>query len=174
MNLTTVHKTGVYIIVTLTGMVVAALAAYYILVEFVYPIKGPDIIPRESFSGIAQARGVILSIEHDSQSIATTTKVTIDTNSGEPMQVLIPININLDCVAINVVDPAGLMVGDTIDVKGADIGNGVIFPCAEVEHHLVKVGSAQPVVVEEISVASSTASTTQEDLGIQAETVESN
>jgi hypothetical protein len=145
--------------VTLVGMVVAALAAYYILVEFIYPLKSPDIMPVESFSGISQARGLVVAIKRDSQSVSTTTVVTIAIDSGEERQVRIPLNPSLDCVAPNIADPASLIVGDTIDVKGADVGDE-IFPCQEPGHHMVRVMMAVPAVTEEIVVASSTASTT--------------
>ena len=161
MSLATVHKVGIYTTVTLVGMVVAALAAYYILVEFIYPLKSPDIMPEESFSGISQARGLIVAIERDSQSVSTTTIVTIVNDAGEERRVRVPLNPSLDCLAPNIADPAGLIVGDTIDVRGADVGNE-IFPCQEPEHHMVRVIASIPTVIEEIIVASSSASTTDE------------
>ena len=161
MSLETVNKVGIYAMVTLVGMVVAALSAYYILVEFIYPLKSPDIMPADSFSGISQARGLIVAIERDSQSVSTTTIVVIVNDVGEERRVRVPLNPSLDCVAPNIADPAGLIVGDTIDVRGADVGNE-IFPCKEPEHHMVRVISAIPAVTEEIIVASSTASTTKE------------
>lgn len=151
--------------VTLIGMVVAALAAYYILVTFIYPLKSPDIMPEESFSGITQAHGVIVAVDRDSVVLGTTTMLTIATDNGEQKRVRIPQNPGNGCLSTNIVDPAGLVAGDVIDVKGAD-SNGEIFPCQETEHHVVRVMTAVPKVIEEVVTASSTSSTTQDSAEI--------
>jgi hypothetical protein len=173
MSLATIHKTGLYAIVTLIGIVVAVLAAYYVLVEFVYPLKSADIAPVESFSGITQARGTIIAIARDSESVGTTTLVTIIAAGDEHLRVRIPHNPSVQCRLLNTVDPAGLAVGDTLDVKGAVDDTGDIVPCKEPEHHVVLVASATPEVVEEVVVASSTASTTLESIDSVEMTTES-
>lgn len=56
MSLATINKIGLYAMVILVGMVVAALAAYYILVEFIYPLKSPDVAPDESYRTDSQVK----------------------------------------------------------------------------------------------------------------------
>ncbi len=171
MSLAAIHRVGLYTIVTLVGMVTAALAAYYILVEFIYPLKSQDTVLVESFRDITQARGVIVAIEQDDFSVSTTTILTITTDGGEQKRVRIPLQPNVDCLATNVIDPAALAVGDVIDVKGVD-SDGDIFPCREPEHHVVRVVAAMSEVTEEVSAATSTAPTTQESADTTSETIE--
>ncbi len=173
MSLKAIHLAGLYATVTLVGMVVAALAAYYILVEFIYPLKSRDMVLAESFSDITQARGVIVTIEQDSLSVSTSTILIINTDGGEEKRVRIPLQPNVGCLATNIVDPASLFVGDIIDVKGVD-SDGDIFPCREPEHHVVKVVAAVPLVIEEVTLASSTASTTKEATDTTSEIIEPN
>ncbi len=47
-----IHTIALYILVTLTGMVVATFAAYYILNEFVYPGKLQQLDTRGASSDI--------------------------------------------------------------------------------------------------------------------------
>lgn len=153
--------------VTLVGMVVAVLAAYYVLAQFVFPLKSPDIIPLESFQGITQARGVITTIERDSLAVSTTTVVTLVTTAGEQKRVVVPLYPGASCLTTNIFDPINLSIGDTIDVKGATQDNGDIFPCGESEHHVVLVERTIPVVIEEEIVATTTASTTEASIDVE-------
>ncbi len=167
MSLSSVNRVGTYVMVTLVGMVVAVLAAYYVLAQFVFPLKTPDIVPMESFQGITQARGIITSIERDSLSVSTTTVVTLVTNAGEQKRVLVPLYPGAHCSTTNIFDPINLSIGDTIDVKGTTQNNGDIFPCGESEHHVVLVERNIPIVVEEEVVASTTASTTEANIDVE-------
>jgi hypothetical protein len=55
MNLANINRYGTYAIVILLGMAVAAMAAYYVLVEFIYPAKTSESTPVESFTETSAA-----------------------------------------------------------------------------------------------------------------------
>jgi hypothetical protein len=70
MNITTIHRFGTYAMVILVGMTVAAMAAYYVLVEFIYPNKITDIAP----------------VESRTETQATTTEESMDVGQNEPFK----------------------------------------------------------------------------------------
>jgi hypothetical protein len=161
MSLASINRIGKHVLISLVGMVVAVLAAYYILEEFIYPFKNPHLQSRELFQGIAQVRGTVTSIEHDDEAIGTTTVVFVTLGDTITKRIIVPHNPAVNCLSTNIFDPASLLVGDVVDIKGAAQADGGVFPCAETEHHAVKVVTAVPVEPEiETLAASSTATTT--------------
>ncbi|MEY2665775.1 MAG: hypothetical protein RLZZ480_880 [Candidatus Parcubacteria bacterium] len=158
MNIAKIQTFIAYAVVVLIGMVLATVAAYYVLEEIVFPMKQQSKPPQESFESITQMRGMVSLVEQGGES-AGFVAVLLSSTGGEMRKVLVPRSTN-ECKSTEIINPVTISVGDVLDIIGESLENGDVLPCHEREHHVIKV--VPPVrVVPQATTSTTSASSTQ-------------
>ena len=115
-------KIATYVLIILTGMMVASLAAYVLLTTFGFSAKrlSGEQLPSAS---AAMVTGVVTAITHE----ASSTIFTLKTDTGTTT-VLVKGN-STDCPAVqNIVDVSAVAEGDTLSARGSKSSEGIV-PC---------------------------------------------
>jgi hypothetical protein len=148
-------KIFTYALIVLTGMMVAVLAAYYLVTSFGYTaIQAPSAPLPESTSVLVG--GVVSAI---ATSTGTTT-FTITTTNGETKTVVSPQNKTQCPAARDMVDAQKVAVSDELLARGEVLADGAIAPCHDAGHYLKVIKVASPAPTAVATSTSSVVSTT--------------
>jgi hypothetical protein len=154
-------KIFTYSLVILTGMMVAALAAYYLVTTLGYTkkqVQGATLPPVTS-----------VLVDGTVQTIATTTSTTtftIITAAGETKTIVSPHDKTHCEATINMVDVQKIAVTDEVAARGEVLADGSVAPCHDVNHYLkvikaaLIVPAASSTPIKEIATTTATTSTT--------------
>ena len=119
-------------IIVLTGIIMAVAAAFFLLDQFIYPHKMPDIAPAAPSVTVVPdttITGIISKVTTDEMVPQQKALVTIQTTTGETKDVVLPADSNAECVAKVAVSVEQLTIGATVLVSGEETSNGTIEPC---------------------------------------------
>lgn len=143
-------------LIVLTGMMVAALAAYFFLTTLGYTknhVQELTLPPATS----ALLNGIVESINLGEASSTDRTTFTIKTAAGEIKKIDVLVEEASLCPAANdIIDVNQVAVGDELAVRGETVADGSVLPCHDSTHYLkliknaplAEVASTTPDVLE--------------------------
>jgi hypothetical protein len=146
-------KIFTYALIILTGMMVAALAAYYLVTSLNYTKVKTQSAPLPEVTSVL-VDGMV-------ETIATTTGTTtftIKTAAGETKTVVSPNNKTQCPAVIDMVDVQRIAVTDELAARGEVLADGAILPCSDVNHYLkvIKAVQVAPVASSTPTVVATT------------------
>lgn len=159
-----VNKIAVYTLVVLTGMMVASLAAYYLLMTFGYTKHAAtDTVLPDVSSVLIDGTVKSIQVEDALEGMVT---FMIATNANETKTVKVPKTFGTCAAASNMVEWGQVAVGDELAVRGALADDGVIMPCGDASHYLKAIKAT--VLVPQANTATSTGTTTADAARVAA------
>lgn len=159
-----VNKIAVYTLVVLTGMMVASLAAYYLLMTFGYTKQAATDTALPDVSSVL-VDGTVTSI-HVEDAVDGMATFMIATKANETKTIKVPKVFGVCASASNMVEWGQIAIGDELAVRGAAAEDGVITPCGDATHYL-KAIKATPLMPAE-NTGTSTATTTVDGARVAA------
>ncbi len=130
-------KIFTYALIILTGIMVAAIAAYYLVISLGYTKK------QNQTTVLPPATSLL--VDGTVTAIATTTSTTtftVTTATGEKKTVVSPLD-KTHCEAVmDMVDVGRVVITDELVARGVVLSDGSIAPCHDVNHYLKVIKSA--------------------------------
>ncbi len=146
-------KIFTYALIILTGMMVAALAAYYLLTSFGYTTQQPQQAELPPVTSVLVG-GMIQTISSGTDPIM----FTVLTATGETKIVAVPQDRSQCPAAADMVDIQKVAVGDELAARGEVAEDGSIVPCHDATHYLkvIKMAPVQTTASSTAPVATTT------------------